>query len=407
MSQVSSKRIQITNQLYPAYYTQFSCIADRCQNNCCYGWNISFGKKDYLKIKRAPKSDDLEKLTGQAMRRLPDGQRTEERYGEFAAQKGPCPYQNENGLCRLQMECGEGILPKVCKEFPRIHAYTPMGWEKNLSTACEAVVELLWELPQGIDFIEEPLPKEQWRSCSDDFWNRCFISMRGTVIDILQARQFPLAERLIILGIALENAKNTWEKFDLNHWQRRVQLLLSDTSLTQTLKQFPGDLTKFVAQNTRIALMMEESEIFIKEETKKIKASWHIVPKEQGLEVSMEYDESHYKECKTSFQNYFGDIEYFFENILVNTAFWQRVPNVSSPQEMWKGYVVLCGIYSYFRFISVLFCGKNPTKEKLMQAIVVASRGLLHNTNRRSSLGEQFFDTHNDTLAHMAILVKE
>ena len=153
--------------------------------------------------------------------------------------------------------------------------------------------------------------------------------------------------------------------------------------------------------------MMEKSEIFIKEETKKIKASWHIVPKEQGLEVNMEYDESHYKECKTSFQNYFGDIEYFFENILVNTAFWQRVPNVSSPQEMWKGYVVLCGIYSYFRFISVLFCGKNPTKEKLMQATVVASRGLLHNTNRRSSLGEQFFDTHNDTLAHMAILVKE
>ena len=100
------------------------------------------------------------------------------------------------------MECGEGILPKVCKEFPRIHAYTPMGWEKNLSTACETVVELLWELPQGIDFIEEPLPKEQRRSCSDDFWNRCFISMRETVIDILQARQFPLSERLIILGIA-------------------------------------------------------------------------------------------------------------------------------------------------------------------------------------------------------------
>lgn len=44
-----------------------------------------------------------------------------------------------------------------------------------------------------------------------------------------------------------------------------------------------------------------KNEIFIKEETKKIKASWHIVPKEQGLEVSMEYDESHYKECKTSF----------------------------------------------------------------------------------------------------------
>lgn len=54
MSQVSSKRIQITNQLYPAYYTQFSCIADRCQNNCCDGWNISFGKKEKYHSNKYP-----------------------------------------------------------------------------------------------------------------------------------------------------------------------------------------------------------------------------------------------------------------------------------------------------------------------------------------------------------------
>lgn len=206
----TQEKLPVRTRLVPSYFERFHCIADRCQDNCCHGWKIAFSKKDYLKIKRAAKPAALEEVTKQAMHRLPDGRRTEAWYAEFLATKGPCPFQSEAGLCQLQLECGEDVLPKVCREFPRISAYTPMGREETLSTACEAVVELLWELPEGVDFIEEDLPREKWRFYSATPENEAFPAMRAAVIDILQARQFSLARRLMILGIVLENARDTW-----------------------------------------------------------------------------------------------------------------------------------------------------------------------------------------------------
>ncbi|MBP3686664.1 MAG: hypothetical protein J6J21_06505 [Clostridia bacterium] len=26
--------------VYPAFYPEFSCLADRCRHNCCIGWEI-------------------------------------------------------------------------------------------------------------------------------------------------------------------------------------------------------------------------------------------------------------------------------------------------------------------------------------------------------------------------------
>ena len=32
---------------YPAYYEQFSCIADRCEDTCCAGWEIDIDDESY------------------------------------------------------------------------------------------------------------------------------------------------------------------------------------------------------------------------------------------------------------------------------------------------------------------------------------------------------------------------
>ena len=44
--------IKIKNDLRPAYYNDFHCLAAGCRLSCCKGWRIAFDKKDYLSLKR-------------------------------------------------------------------------------------------------------------------------------------------------------------------------------------------------------------------------------------------------------------------------------------------------------------------------------------------------------------------
>ena len=397
--------IPVKIRLYPAYYPKFRCIAQDCRNDCCHDWNIFFSKKDYLKIKRAEKSPQLEQLTAQAMGRIPDGERTEDRYGEFHTHSGACPFQNEEGLCRLQLELGEGALPNVCRTFPRLHRFTPMGRQEALSTGCEAVVQLLWDAPEGLDFVEDPLEKQQWKGLQlGEKWDQYPI-FHSAVIDILQARQFSIPRRLLILGLMLEKAAKEWDSLDAARWQSQVELLLGDPLLTESLEQLPGNQKAFLAENMRTAALIAAGEgSFL---LKTLEQSGAFFNSGTDAAPHVLFQETFFEEASQAFRETFGDIDYFFENLLVNTAFLTAVPSLTDPEQLWKSYVTLCGTYSFFRFLTILCCGKEPTKEKLFQGVVLASRALLHNKDRQARLRDQFFQTGSQTLAHMAVLVKE
>ena len=35
--------------VYPDYYSEFMCIADKCENTCCSGWGIVIDRKTMKK----------------------------------------------------------------------------------------------------------------------------------------------------------------------------------------------------------------------------------------------------------------------------------------------------------------------------------------------------------------------
>ena len=400
---VKKSTIPIQTKLKPVFYDEFHCIANRCQDNCCHDWGITFSKKDYLTIKRAPKTPELEELTHKAMRRLPDGTRTPEQYGEFVTRSGACPFQREDKLCALQMGCGAETLPYVCRIFPRKNIYTPMAKEYSLSTACEAVVEQLWNLPDGIEFIEEPLEREQWRYMKSTPENLFFPTLHAACIDILQCRSYSIPERLILLGMVLERLQKTGlEHTTPEDWEQQIENLLNAPKM---------DL-QFGSQKGQIALQNYLDTV---------KRSLGGVPYYQKLtfllnaKISLSKNEaetvhlntkSYYTYLNQQFEQTFGDISYFWENLLVNTWFYLGYPELNSTDALWKSYVNLCHIYSFFRHTAVLGCGTEPTREKLFHAIVMASRSLLHNSKRQSTLRDHFFQHNSATLAHMAILVQ-
>jgi len=42
--------------IYPDYYKDFCCIADKCKHNCCIGWEIDIDK-DTLSVYKDMKGD--------------------------------------------------------------------------------------------------------------------------------------------------------------------------------------------------------------------------------------------------------------------------------------------------------------------------------------------------------------
>ena len=40
----------------PRYYTDFHCIGDQCEDNCCHGWTISIDKEDVSSLCQSPGS---------------------------------------------------------------------------------------------------------------------------------------------------------------------------------------------------------------------------------------------------------------------------------------------------------------------------------------------------------------
>ena len=66
-------RIEINNDLRPAYYDDFRCLAAGCRYSCCKGWRISFNKKDYLSLKRQEGSEEFNARMDHGLRRIRKG----------------------------------------------------------------------------------------------------------------------------------------------------------------------------------------------------------------------------------------------------------------------------------------------------------------------------------------------
>ena len=114
-----------------------------------------------------------------------------------------------------------------------------------------------------------------------------------------------------------------------------------------------------------------------------------------------------YQKARARFEEEFRDRDYFMENLMVALLFHLHLPVLSSGEELWKGYVNFCNLYSFYRFMAVMSCreGVSDYKKELFRLMVYASRSLIHNGARQSSLRDELFQNDSATLAHMAILL--
>lgn len=406
-------KLPIHSALVPVFYRNFHCLAQDCRDSCCVNWSITFDKKDYLRLRRLDAPAGLRERLEKGVLRQREGSRDGVLYGKFAldANNGRCPFLDPDGLCAIQRSCGGDALPNVCRTYPRKTVYTPAAKEYSLSPSCEGVLQQLWDLPDGVEFVEDPLPRVDQRDANivpEDTLSVFFAPLRGLFIDILQDRSMSLTERMLYLGIVVQRLqKEDWDNFDPDAWVETVNPQADADSVREEAANIQGNREMYLVQNLNVLNKIARGEkVWTAEISRALGVTVMRGKAGSSGELTVQFSKDVYEEALARFQAAFPDAEYFFENLMVASALYMVFPSLGSREALWKSYVSLCSLYSFFRFVAVAGCREEATKERLFHMIVMASRSTLHNQNRFDGFREELFEHNSTTLAHMAILLR-
>ncbi len=174
---------------FPAYYKKFKCIADKCPDTCCAGWDVvvdpeSLEKYKALKGAYADKINSLITIDD-------DGDSI------FIPKNKRCPFLLESGLCEMHIELGEESLCRTCRQFPRHKTYFGARLETGISLSCPEAARLITESPDPITFESEEIHAEILPTAIDPNNYFTLLEARKTAINILQNRKFSIKKRIV------------------------------------------------------------------------------------------------------------------------------------------------------------------------------------------------------------------
>lgn len=164
-------------EIRPDYYDSFKCIAEKCKNNCCIGWEIDID------------DDTLEKynaLSGELGEKLKRCISKEPCAHFVLGEKERCPFLNDKNLCELIIEGGEELLCQICNDHPRFYNDVYTVTEKGVGLSCEAAAKLILTKDEPFYLISDSkkLPVND------------FYKARSKIFSILQNREKPLRCRI-------------------------------------------------------------------------------------------------------------------------------------------------------------------------------------------------------------------
>lgn len=183
---------------YPKYYEEFQCIAGRCEDTCCAGWEIDIDDASY-RYYMSVEGEIGERLRRNMKEYGDDSEDAYEQHGFILKENRRCPFLDDNNLCDLYRELGEEALCDVCTNTPRNYLEYGGARELSLSISCGEAGRLLYASEAPISFVEKEIDDSldfeesgEELVLAEQIWQA-----RDMSIAILQNREFPIWERII------------------------------------------------------------------------------------------------------------------------------------------------------------------------------------------------------------------
>lgn len=114
---------------------KYKCLIQDCELNCCSGWQISVSKEDVEKWKQ--KAPQLLKFLNEEKNSNGEIEYTMKR--DFSK---TCSALN-NGICEIQKEHGEDMIPNLCSYFPHVYKKMQNVIFSSATMACPAVADIV------------------------------------------------------------------------------------------------------------------------------------------------------------------------------------------------------------------------------------------------------------------------
>ena len=329
--------------LVPDYYPAFSCKMGACRRPCCEGWPITMSMKDYFRLLSVDCSPELRRKLDCGLHLVP--RPTEDAYAQILPRyDGVCPLHMADGRCLLHAECGGDALAAVCRLYPR-GVRNGEDRECSCANSCEAVIEMLLERTAPLTFT----------TIRNDFGlpdmppRRHFFPAGGREQEIrlwliaqLQRREYPLPQRMLLLGQALHALDEALSAGD----DAALDALLSGRR-TIPAPQLP------VPSHERLLSGLEAVENMLS-----ILDHTSVSIREYG-EAALAYFRAEgdaYAKYEAAVQRFSSAIpqwETWLEHLLVNHMFFVQFPFQDRPVPLKDEYLSLIAVYALLRCLLV------------------------------------------------------
>ncbi|MBU5469997.1 flagellin lysine-N-methylase [Falcatimonas sp. MSJ-15] len=294
----------------PDYYKDFKCIADKCEDTCCAGWEVDVDDDsyEYYKTVTGPFGDRIKSVM------VPP---TEEEEACFTLNNGRCPFLNDNNLCDLYTELGEDKLCDTCTNYPRfIEEYGSLR-EIGIALSCKTAGELILKSDKKVTF--ELTENDEMVSTYNDIDPELYMMLmasRKTAFDIAQNRDFDIVMRYCLV---LEYAKDIQEMIDKGTLSK-IMNIKNNYSNEEYLRERTKTFNILHNEEyTRYSYIYEYLKIF--DDFEIINKSWTDMVNHEKEYMYEQSSNEEYKSRYNRFEQYYHEKEYEYEQLLVYFIF--------------------------------------------------------------------------------------
>ncbi|AQR94890.1 flagellin lysine-N-methylase [Clostridium saccharoperbutylacetonicum] len=295
--------------IVPHYYKDFKCIASKCTDTCCAGWEIIIDEKTNKHYK---------KVCGEFGERLKANLTLyEDGESGFILKNNNCPFLNKNNLCDIYTELGEESLCYTCKTYPRfIEEYSYIR-EIGISLSCPEAARLILKdsKPITFDVSEDNELIDIYDDINFDI-SMELMSARKVALDMLQNHSIAFKCRIALLINFAHDIQGELNKNNLTKITEIVNNYSKELYQKELISQFNKYKTK---QSDKYHNMGKCMNIYRK--LNPINDNW---PKIIENAINCFYkinDVTFYEKQYNAFNEYYKNNAYEYENLMIYFIF--------------------------------------------------------------------------------------
>lgn len=390
---------------YPEYYEEFQCIAGRCEDTCCAGWEIDIDDESYEYYMQVP--GEFGNRIRENIKEYQSGEEdVYERHG-FILQEGKrCPFLNKDHLCDMILEIGEDAICYVCTHTPRNYFEYNKTREMSLSPSCPEAGRLIFGRKDPVRFVEkessEPFGFEETKE--EILLARAVEKARDAAIFLLQKREvrgeyLPVTVRLCLL---LEFSADIQERLNKGEIEEAASASEDILSGKSGIVHEAGtgillpDVKKCTAEKY-YQMFLKRLKIFT--ELDSINEDWeHILERIRLLFLEPD-SEKRYFEAAEEFHTYIREKKkgYLYEQLLVYYAFL-LFPRAVDDENFWGKAQILTVSFLMVRDMNLESFYRNMQefyREDFMRNVRIYAKEVEHSEENLEVLEEEFLFEDN------------